>query len=166
MSKGSPSEKGLYRDAEAMYDFLIKERKISPRKIVGYGESLGGAVIINMAMKHEVGGLIIEDSFTSVRDMSRKYFPFIPSFVYKSKFDSLTKIKSIKAPKLILHSVNDEIVPFEQGKKLFENAPEPKGFVQLQGGHNDAFLISQDVFAAKIDSFIDMVSRLHSSHIE
>ncbi len=158
MSKGSPSENGLYLDAEAMYDYLVKERKISPDKIVGYGESLGGSVIIDLASRHELGGMIIEGSFPSLRDMAKKYFPFIPAAIYKSKFDSLQKIKTINYPKLLFHSKSDEIVPFELGKKLFEHAAEPKDFVKLQGGHNDAFLTSQDVYVLKIDSFIDNLS--------
>jgi fermentation-respiration switch protein FrsA (DUF1100 family) len=154
MSNGSPSEAGLYLDAEAMYAYLLNEKKILPEKIVGYGESLGGAVIVDLADKHKLGGMVLEGSFTSIRDMAKKYFPFIPAFVYKTSFDSLEKIKDMKMPKLHFHSRNDEIVPFELGKKLFDNAPEPKEFVVLQGGHNDSFLVSEDVFREKIDAFI------------
>ena len=155
MSKGNPSEEGLYLDAEAVYDYLINEKKIPAGKIIGYGESLGGAVIIDLASKRELGGIIIEGSFTSIRDMAKKYFPFIPAFVYKTRFNSFEKIKSVKSPKLHFHSITDEIVPFELGKKLFDNALEPKEFVKLQGGHNDSFIISQGVFITGIDSFLD-----------
>ncbi|HDH04240.1 MAG TPA: alpha/beta hydrolase [Nitrospirae bacterium] len=155
MSKGNPSEEGLYLDAEAAYDYLVNEKKIPAGKIIGYGESLGGAVIIDLAGKRELGGVIIEGSFSSIRDMAKKYFPFIPPFVFKSSFNSFEKIKSIKSPKLHFHAVSDETVPFELGKKLFDNALEPKEFVLLQGGHNDSFLISQDVFITGIDLFLD-----------
>ena len=151
MSKGSPSESGLYLDAETMYNYLLSRKNIPPQKIIVYGESLGGAVAIDLAGKHESGGIIIEESFTSSRDMGRKIFPFIPEFIYKTKFDSLQKIKNIKSPKLIFHSVDDEIVPVEHGKKLFEAARESKEFVQLRGGHNDAFVISRELFMEKID---------------
>ena len=154
MSKGNPSEEGLYLDAAAAYDCLVNEKKIPARKIIGYGESLGGAVIIDLASKRELGGVIIEGSFSSIRDMAKKYFPFIPVFVYKTSFNSFEKIKSIKSPKLHFHAVSDKTVPFELGKKLFGNAPEPKEFVELQGGHNDAFIVSQDVYSSEIDSFI------------
>jgi fermentation-respiration switch protein FrsA (DUF1100 family) len=155
MSTGSPSEAGLYLDAGAMYGYLVNEKRIPAEKIVGYGESLGGAVIVALADKHELGGMILEGSFTSIRDMARKYFPFIPVFVYKTSFDAFEKIKDIKIPKLHFHSRSDEIVPFELGKKLFENAPEPKEFVALQGGHNDSFIVSEDVFRERIDAFIN-----------
>jgi hypothetical protein len=155
ISKGSPSEEGLYLDADAAYEYLVKERKIPAHKIIGYGESLGGAVIIDLARKHELGGIILEGSFTSIRDMARKYLPFIPSFVYKSSFNSLEKISDIKSPKLHFHSKSDEIVPYHLGKKLFDSAPGPKEFVELQGGHNDAFLVSEGVYRSKMNEFLD-----------
>lgn len=156
-SEGRPSENGLYLDAEAVYDHLVKERKMPYQKIIGYGESLGGAVIIDLASKREMGGIIIEDCFTSVRDMGRELLPFIPAFLYKSSFDSLTKIKSVEIPKLILHSADDEIIPFEQGRKLFDNAPVPKEFIELKGGHNEAFYISRDVYSSAIGSFVKKI---------
>lgn len=155
ISKGSPSEKGLYLDAEAAYNYLVNKKIVPPVKIIAYGESLGGAVALDLAGKHEVGGIIIEGSFTSVRDMARRVFPFIPAFIYANKFDSLQKIKHIKYPKLIFHSIDDEIAPFEFGKTLFNAAAEPKGFVELHGGHNDAFLTSKEIFIMEMDSFIN-----------
>jgi hypothetical protein len=155
MSEGSPSEKGLYLDAEVVYNYLVNEKRITTKKIVVYGESLGAAVAVDLASKHDLAGIIIEGGFTSVKDMAKKILPFIPTFIYASRFDSLEKIKNIKSPKLIFHSVDDEIVPFELGKKLFDAAAEPKEFVELRGGHNDAFLNSQDMFITKIDSFIN-----------
>ncbi len=154
LSKGSPSENGLYLDAEAVYDYLVNEKKIFPQKIIAYGESLGGAVAVDMAGRHDLAGIIIEGGFTSVKDVAKKYLPFIPAFVYKSRFDSLEKIKDIKSPKLIFHSVDDEIIPFTLGEKLFHGAAAPKKFARINGGHNDAFLVSQDVFVKEIDEFV------------
>lgn len=153
-SSGRPSENGLYIDAEAVYDYMVNEKNIPPAKIIGYGESLGGPVIIDLALKREMGGIIIEDAFTSVNDMAKEHFPFIPSFVLKSRYNSLEKIKNIKIPKLIFHSTNDEIVPFEQGQRLFERAAEPKEFVELHGGHNDAFIVSREIYSSGIDRFV------------
>lgn len=154
MSKGSPSEEGIYLDAEAVYDYLVNEKKVPPQKIIGYGESLGGTVMVDLAVKHEMGGVIIEGSFTSIKDMAKKHFPFIPAFVYKTAFNAQEKIGSVKAPTLHLHSSADEIVPYELGRRLFDSAPGLKEFVPLQGGHNDSFLISRDLFIEKIDEFI------------
>jgi fermentation-respiration switch protein FrsA (DUF1100 family) len=156
-SEGRPSEKGLYLDADAAYEYLTREKKVLPNRIVGYGESLGGAVIIDLAAKHEVGGIIIENGFTSVADMARKIMPFIPAFVYKNSFDSLAKVKNINVTKLFYHSRDDEVVPFEQGREIFENAPGPKNFVELEGGHNEAFVISHEVYLKGMELFIDSV---------
>ncbi len=152
-SKGRPSETGLYLDAEAMYQYLLNEKGLVPQEIIAYGESLGSAVAVDLASKYELGGLIIEEGFTSVKDMGETLLPFIPSSVFKSEFNSLNKIKDIRSPKLFFHSADDEIVPFTLGRMLYDASPEPKEFVQLQGGHNDAFLISQELFMGKIDSF-------------
>ncbi len=155
MSKGRPSEKGVYLDAEAVYNYLINKKKILPQKIIVYGESLGGAVAIDLAGKHELRGIIIEGTFTSVRDMAKKFLPFIPTFIYASRFDSLEKIRNVKSPKLIFHSTDDEIIPFEMGEKLFHAASKPKEFVEIRGGHNEAFINSRDVFVKEIDEFVE-----------
>ncbi|MEF9427051.1 MAG: alpha/beta hydrolase, partial [Candidatus Mariimomonas ferrooxydans] len=154
MSTGSPSENGLYLDAEAVFNYLVNEKAILPWEIIVYGESLGAAIAVDLAGKHDLGGIIIEGGFTSVSDMTKKILPFIPAVIYASRYDALEKIKNIKSPKLIFHSVDDEIIPFEMGEKLFNEAAEPKEFVKIQGGHNDAFLTSHEVYSEKIDSFI------------
>jgi hypothetical protein len=133
---------------------MAGERNVPPHKIIGYGESLGGAVIIDLALKREMGGLIIEDAFTSVNDMANEHFPIIPGFFLKGGYDAIGKIKNVKAPKLIFHSVNDEIVPYKQGQMIFEQAMEPKEFIELRGGHNDAFIVSKEIYSSGIDRFV------------
>lgn len=159
MSKGRPSEKGVYLDAEAVFNYLINKKKILPQKIIVYGESLGGAVAINLAGKHEMGGIIIEGTFTSVSDMAKRLLPFIPTFIYASRFDSLEKIRNVKSPKLIFHSIDDEIIPFEMGEKLFYAASKPKEFVKIRGGHNETFINSLDVFVKEIDEFVERMRK-------
>jgi len=156
-STGRPSEEGLYRDAQAVYDYLVNEKRVLPEKIIAYGESLGGAVSIDLAGNHKVGGLIIESGFTSIHDMAKSVHLYVPGFFLKTRFDSLKKIKEITVSKLIMHSPEDEIVPFKQGKQLFENAPGPKVFVELQGGHNDGFLVSGEAYIKGIDDFISPI---------
>jgi fermentation-respiration switch protein FrsA (DUF1100 family) len=153
-STGRPSEGGLYQDAQAVYDYLVDEKRVLPQKIVAYGESLGGAVAIDLACNRDVGGIIIESGFTSIHDMAKSVFLYIPEFVLSTRFDSLKKIQRLKTPKLIMHSPEDGIIPYKQGRKLFENAPEPKVFVTLMGGHNDGFLISEEVYIKAIDKFV------------
>jgi len=121
-SEGRPSERGLYRDAEAAYEYLISEKKRAPESIVIYGESIGGAVGTDLATKRPVAGLITEETFTSVPAMARIYYPIIPPWFIQSRFDALSKIRKVPYPKLIFHSVNDEIVPFRLGQALFKAA--------------------------------------------
>lgn len=156
-SSGSPSEEGLYADAAAAYDYMVN-RGVPPQKIIGYGESLGSAVVLDLALKEEMAGVIIEEAFTSVQDMARVHFPFIPASILRSRYDALEKIKNVEIPKLIFHSINDEIVPFEQGQRIFERASAPKEFVQLRGGHNDAFIASKEIYASGIGRFVTGLS--------
>jgi len=140
-SEGSPEEAGLYRDADAAYRYLGEQRKVDPRSIVIYGHSLGGAVAVDLASRHECGGLIVESSFTSGREMARRMFliPFL-EYVPRTRYDSILKIPRVRAPILIVHGTRDEVIPFEMGKKLFEAAPEPKFFFPVPGGGHDDIL--------------------------
>jgi fermentation-respiration switch protein FrsA (DUF1100 family) len=154
-SKGSPSEKGLYKDAEAAYGYLISRDNISAENIILYGESIGGAVAIDLARRRKIKALITEETFSSVKDMTRIIYPFLPYFALRSRFDSVSKIKGINVPKLIIHSIDDEIVPFHLGEKLFESASSPKEFLKIRGSHNTAFLDSKELFISGITSFVN-----------
>ena len=138
-SEGKPSESGIYKDVDTAYAFLIG-RSVPPENIIVYGESIGGAFAVDLAARKSVKALIAEDAFTSVPAMVRRTMPFIPTFILATRLDSHSKIKKVRAPKLIFHSVDDEIIPFGMGKAVFDAASEPKRFVQLRGGHNTAFL--------------------------
>ena len=138
-SEGKPDEAGVYHDADAAYDYLIKQRHFRPEDIIIYGHSLGGAVAINLASRRPCGGLIIQSSFTNARAMARRLFtiPLI-EYVVKSRFDSLQRIRDVHAPILIVHGTRDEVVPFRMGQQLFAAAPEPKRFYPIEGaGHNN-----------------------------
>jgi hypothetical protein len=138
-SEGKPDEAGLYRDAEAAYRYLLDARRFPPEEVIFFGQSLGGAVAVDLASRHPCGGLILQSTFTSARDMARRMFA-IPLFAYviKSRFDSLGKMARVRAPVLIVHGTNDEIVPFVMGQQLYALAPEPKSLLAVEGaGHND-----------------------------
>ena len=157
-SEGTPSEKGLYIDALASYKYLVDEKKVSPDSIVVYGESIGGNVAIDLASKVKAGSLISYASFTSAIDMGKRLFPFIPrcflKLIASVKFDAGSKIKNIQIPKLIMHSKDDEIVPFALGEKLFKDASPPKEFYTMEGGHNEAIFIDPEGFTNKIKEFV------------
>lgn len=152
-SEGIPSEKGFYKDARAAYDYLTRERGISADNIILYGESIGGAVASDLALKVSVRGLITEELFTSIKDMAGIAYPFMPHFIFASRFDSESKMKHIRCPKLIIHSIDDEIVPFRLGEKLFAAASAPKRFLKIRGSHNSAFFDSKERFKEGIRSF-------------
>jgi fermentation-respiration switch protein FrsA (DUF1100 family) len=154
-SQGSPSEQAVYIDAQAAYDYLIKEEKIDPQEIILYGESLGCAVAIDLASKVKAKALVVEGGFSSGKDMAKIMYPLLPGFFFRHKLDSLAKIKEVKVAKLFMHSKNDEVVPLKLAKKLFDYAPEPKEFIELIGGHNDAFLDSREQYISSIISFIE-----------
>jgi fermentation-respiration switch protein FrsA (DUF1100 family) len=156
-SEGSPDEPGVYRDADAAYDYLIRERHIPPEDIFVFGHSLGGAVAIDLASRRECGGLIVQSSFTSVREMARRTFR-IPLFEYlpKSQFNSLAKIRRVQAPILIIHGTRDETVPFSMGQRLFEAAPEPKSFFPVEtAGHNNVIEVGGDSLLNHLKSFLE-----------
>lgn len=157
-SEGMPSEKGLYIDAQAAYDYLLS-RRLKAGQIVGFGESLGGAVIVDLAYASRLAGLILEGTFSNAKDMVRIIYPFLPFWIFASRLDSLSKIKSITSPKLLVHSINDEIVPYKLGKKLYLAAAEPKEFLEMRGGHNSCFFESEDILKRKIADFLSRLEK-------
>lgn len=142
-SEGTPSEQGSYRDAEAAWDFLVQGMGIEPRHIVLFGRSLGGAVAADLAQDRPAGVLILESSFTSVPDLGRELYPFLPvHLLSRFSYDTRAYVRRIRSPVLVVHSRNDEIVPFHHGQAVFQAAPEPKAFLEIRGGHNEGFLLS------------------------
>lgn len=154
-SEGSPSEQGLYRDARAAWRWLTEERGYAPASVVVFGRSLGAVVAARLASETQPGGLILESGFSSARDASRAIFPLLSWLVIgRYEFDAAGALKDVRCPVLVLHSPEDEIIPYRLGRKLYEAANEPKGFVELRGGHNDGFLVSQPQYERALDEFL------------
>ena len=125
-NEGYPTEKNLYEDAEAAVKWLNK-KKVSNSQIILYGESLGTGVAVEIASKNNFNSIILESPFTSIENSAKIYYPYLPvSFLLKDRYDSISKIKKINSPILIMHGRKDDIVPFFMGKKLFEKANSPK----------------------------------------
>ena len=156
-SEGEPSEAGLYEDAEATYAYLVGERGIEPSRVVPYGQSLGSAVAVELATRHPVGRLILESPFTSAPELGRRFYPFLPDFIFdrlEHRFDSLSKIGRVRAPLLVIHGEQDEIVPVEMGRRLYEAAPEPKEWYAIpHAGHNDTPWVGGDAYYDRIAAF-------------
>jgi len=155
-SEGSPDEAGVYRDADAAYRYLTGERGFRPKDVIIHGVSLGGAVAIDLASRVECGGLIAESTFTNARDMARHAF-LIPLFAYvpKSQFKSINKIARVRAPVLIIHGRQDDLIPFAMGESLYQAAPQPKTFAPMESaGHNDVLFANPDLYVESLRKFI------------
>ncbi len=162
LSEGKASEAQTYHDVEAAWQFLIEDKLVDPGAIVLFGRSLGGAVATWIAAKNEPGGLILESTFISIIAMGKKLYPIFPiRLLARVRYDSAALIEKIKAPKLFIHSRDDETIPFEHGIALYEKAQAQKTFVEIRGGHNSGFLDSGSDYTVPLQSFLKTVeSRL------
>jgi alpha-beta hydrolase superfamily lysophospholipase len=158
-SSGAPSEPGTYDDARAAYRYLVDERGIPGERIVLFGESLGAAVALQLATEVDAAGLVLEAPFTSIRDMAKEVYPFIPNGWVRTRYENLEKIAALAMPLLVIHGTEDATVPFDQGQKLFDAAPEPKQFVAIDGaGHSDNFLVGRDRYWPAWKEFLARLS--------
>jgi fermentation-respiration switch protein FrsA (DUF1100 family) len=154
-SEGTPSEAGTYRDADAAWQHLVEQRRIAPSEIVIFGRSLGAAVAVELASRTRPGALIMESAFISVPEMAATLYPRLPvRLLSRYRYNALTPLERISCPLLIVHSRDDEIIPFRQGQRLFEHAREPKQFLELRGGHNDGFLVTGRHYVNALEGFL------------
>ncbi len=154
-SEGKTDEQGTYRDAEAAWRHLVEDRGIDPGMIVIFGRSLGASIAAWLASRTNPAALIIESAFTSAPDLGRYHYWFLPvRALARIHYDTRSYVEQVSAPTLVVHSVDDEIVPFAHGKKLFASAREPKAFVELQGGHNDGFFVSRADYIKALGEFL------------
>jgi fermentation-respiration switch protein FrsA (DUF1100 family) len=151
-SEGTPSEAGLYRDAEAAYAHLL-ERGVNPSRIALYGFSLGTGVATYLAANAEVAALVLEAPFTSVPDVARHLYRIVPTRLLRNRFDSASRIRKVDAPLLVLHARDDRMVPFALGKELYALAAEPKALVELSGDHLAMLEGGQDEALAVLERF-------------
>jgi fermentation-respiration switch protein FrsA (DUF1100 family) len=157
-SEGNPSIKNLYQDTKTAYDYLSKLENTS--SIVIYGHSLGGAAAIDLAVKASCDGLIIEGSFTSLVDIGKMFYPYLPVKWFVGDYlNSLDKIRGIDCPKLFIHGDQDEVIPYEMGRRLFEKAKEPKTFYRVKGGDHSSLLdIGGQEFLHQVRQFLSNVN--------
>ena len=155
-SSGSPSESGTYLDAQSAWRYLTEAKGIPPARIVLFGESLGGAVAAWLAMNEKPGALVLASVFTSVPDMAAKIYPFLPvRLLSRFDYNTIEYLQSVTCPVFVAHSPQDDIVPFAHGRALYQAAPEPKQFLELQGGHNSGFIFMQEDWMKALGKFID-----------
>jgi hypothetical protein len=158
-STGTPTEAGTYRDAQAAWDYLLRERGVSADRIVIFGRSLGGAVgawLASQLPQAEMpAALIIESSFSSGADMARRLYPIYPArLLTRLKYPVVDYAARLRCPLLVVHSRDDEIIPYAMGRAVYAAAPQPKSFLELRGDHNAGFWISREDYTAGLEAFL------------
>lgn len=155
-SEGTPSEAGTYLDVEAAWDYLVTQENIQPAQIIVFGRSLGGAIAAWLCGTREPRACIVESAFTSARDMAADMYPFFPGrLLCRFHYDTEAAVRKISCPLLIIHSAEDDIVPFSHGRRLFAAAREPKTFLPINGNHNAGFLLSAGRYVTGLEDFLD-----------
>ena len=155
-SNDKPSEQGLYQDATAAWNFLTTEKGFTSQQIIIFGRSLGGVIAAKLASEVQARGIILESTFSSARDFARVVFPLLARLVWiRYDFNTVESIQRVTAPVLVLHSPEDEIMPFHLGEKVFESANQPKQFVRLQGDHNYGFIKSQPEYEQSLKYWLE-----------
>ena len=165
-SEGRPSEAGLALDAEAGWRWLREEADQAPEAIVLFGRSLGAAVAAELAEGREALGerpaaVILESPFRSVPALAQRVYPFLPArWLARFSHDTERHVRGVEAPLLVIHSRDDEIIPFAEGEAVYRAAREPKRLLEIRGGHNTGFLESEPDYSEGIDGFLVEVAGL------
>lgn len=164
-SEGTPGEEGLLRDARAGWDHLVATRGETPERIVVFGRSMGAAVAAALAAERRPAALVLESGFTSVPDLAAQLYWWAPARrLAKLKFATREALATVRAPVLIIHSVDDELVPFAHGEALYAAAGEPRALLRLRGDHNSGFLTSGRSYVDGLAAFLDAhVPRYHAA---
>jgi uncharacterized protein len=159
-STGRPSEEGTYRDARAALRCMLEQPGVDPGRVVYLGESLGGAVALDLALERPPAGIGLLSAFTGVREMGRVHYPVIPTALVPDAYPTVRRIHDLRAPVLVLHGDRDDIVPLSHGRALFDAAPEPKHIHIFRGlGHNDLVPLAGAEFARVIASWTSRLQR-------
>jgi fermentation-respiration switch protein FrsA (DUF1100 family) len=159
-STGQPNEPGVYSDARAAYRWLTADKGIVPDDVVFFGESLGAAVALQLAIEVPHGALILESPFTSAVEMGQRAFPWLPvRWIMRNRFASIEKIGRYQGPLLIMHGTQDTVIPFAMGQTLFAHANAPKRFYAVTGAdHNEVAVVGGRPYMQAMDDFLREVA--------
>jgi uncharacterized protein len=153
-SSGKPGEQGTYRDARAARACLLRQPGVDTARLLYLGESLGGAVALELAIAHPPAGLVLLSAFTSIRDMGRTHYRFVPAALVPDAYPSLRLVSQLRSAVLVVHGEDDAIVPVEHGRALFHAAPDPKRLrIVPAAGHNDLVSLAGTRVAQEIASW-------------
>jgi fermentation-respiration switch protein FrsA (DUF1100 family) len=156
-SEGSPSEPGIYLDAQAAHDYLTRQRGIAPQRIIAHGQSLGTAVAVDLATQRALGGLVLEAPFPSAAAVARRVYFFLPglTLVMRVKFDTARKLAALRVPVLVAHCRQDPVIAFSFGEQVFAAANEPKRFFAADAYcHEEIGLVAPEKYAPALREFL------------
>ncbi|HEY9073403.1 MAG TPA: alpha/beta hydrolase [Desulfobaccales bacterium] len=155
-SQGKISREGTFKDAAAAYRYVAEDRKVPAGDLVLFGRSLGTALATDLAARLPCRALILESAFTNSSDMAKLLAPFMFDWRPSIPYDNLGKIAKLKAPLLIIHGSDDEIIPVEMGRRLYAAAREPKELYIIPGAHhNDTYVVGGQDYFERLKSFIN-----------
>lgn len=148
-SQGTPSEQNVYRDIDTAYNYLTQNLSVPPTRIIAYGRSVGSGAAVDLAVRHQLAGLILESPFTTTfRVITR--IPLLPF----DKFRNIDKIKNVHCPVLVMHGKADTVIPFAHGQELFAAANEPKRYLWVDAaGHNDLMDVAGEKYTKALREF-------------
>ncbi len=161
-SEGHAEEEGTYLDAEAALAYLRSRQDVDPARLVLFGRSIGSAIAVELAARHQVLAVVLESPFTSIPALAQRLYPYLPASVIalfmETRYNSLDRIRDVHAPLLVLHGDQDEIVPLDMGQELFEAANSPKRFHVIPGAHhNDAYIVGGEAYFQALRAFMEDV---------
>jgi len=157
-SQGSPTEQGTYDDAEAAWAYLLRDRGIKSEDVIVIGRSLGAAIASAHVARHAPGALVIESTFTSAPELAAEMFRIFPArLMSRFKYRVRDNIANTHCPILIVHSSNDEVIPFHHGTRLYEVANEPKAFLEISGEHAQGCFTSGQDYTDGLKRFLNSV---------
>jgi fermentation-respiration switch protein FrsA (DUF1100 family) len=162
-SAGNPGEEGTYLDAQAAYGWL-RAKGFAAVDILAYGESLGGAIVTELALREKLAGIILQSTFSCIPDIGKELFPFLPvRWICSIYYNTVTKLPRITIPVLILHSRGDSMIGFRHAEKNFAAANEPKLLWEIKGDHNDMLESGRKDFDEGLDRFFSIFEKTASS---
>jgi pimeloyl-ACP methyl ester carboxylesterase len=160
-SSGTPTEQGTYFDAQAAWDYLTSTKGFSPGSIVIVGESLGGPIAAHLAKDVAPGALILVSTFTSLPDLARTLYWYLPvRLLARFRYPTAAYVVRVHAPTLVIHSRDDEMIPFLHGEELRKRASGPAQLLEIFGDHNAAFMLSRPKLTKGMRSFLESHSIL------
>ena len=166
-SAGRTTESGIYRDAAAAWRYLIDDRGIVASDIIVFGRSLGASVASHLAARRQPLALIVESAFTSVPDIAQDLYPWLPArWLSRLRHATREHVRDVRCPVLVIHSRDDEIIPFQHGESIFASANEPRTLLQLRGTHNDGFLYDERTYMDGLRTFLGSLDAARIKQME